>query len=190
MQSNPFATLITSSMEGVEANHLPMRLVTVDDEEVLHGHIAKVNPLWRNSRDGAQVLAIFHGPNCYVSPNYYPTKQETGRAVPTWNYVVVHVSGRLRFVHDENWNLAMLNTLTSQHEATQAQPWSTADAPKAYIDKMLPAIVGIEISKLSISGNWKLSQNQPEENKRGVVAGLSSEDDNNAKRIAELIDTN
>ena len=123
-------------------------------------------------KEGSEILLIFNGPNCYISPNYYPTKKETGKAVPTWNYVVVHVKGRISFIHDEKWVYSMIDSLTSIHESNQDIPWSMADAPETFIKKMLPAIVGIEISIDSIEGQWKLSQNQPQANKLGVVKGL------------------
>ena len=187
IQQYPFGSLITHSDAGIEANHIPFILSQSNGKDVLQGHIAKVNPLWENINDNDEVLVIFHGPNCYVSPNYYPTKKQTGKAVPTWNYIVVHVRGRISFKRDDLWNLTMINQLTAQHEAEQPIPWSTADAPEPYIQKMLPAIIGIEIEISSIMGQWKLSQNQPEKNQIGVVEGLSHVDDANSQKIAELV---
>lgn len=191
----PFASLITSSKTGLEANHLPFILKESEGKTLLQGHIAKANPLWQNLEDQADVLVVFNGPNCYVSPNYYPTKKEHGKAVPTWNYVCVHVKGVVSFIYDDAWNLQMLNALTTVHEASQKKPWSVADAPKEYIQKMLSAIVGIEIDVASIVGQWKLSQNQPVQNQRGIVEGLSKEADglsqqnvaSSSQKIAELV---
>ena len=123
----------------------------------------------------------------YISPNYYPTKKETGKVVPTWNYVTVHVKGVMSYIHDEKWKLNMLNNLTNQHEVGQPNPWSISDAPEEYIQKMIPAIVGLEIKALSITGQWKVSQNQPEQNKQGVAAGLSQESESDSQKIAELV---
>lgn len=109
----PFATLITNSESGLEANHIPFFLNQSKGKDVLQGHIAKVNPLWKNVKDKLDVLVVFNGPNCYVSPNHYPTKKETGKAVPTWNYVTVHVKGIMSCIHDKQWNLNMINNLTS-----------------------------------------------------------------------------
>lgn len=190
IQEYPFATLVTHSDNagiGLEANHLPFILAHSEAENVLQGHIAKVNPLWKNVQDKSEVLVVFNGPNCYVSPNYYPTKKETGKAVPTWNYVTVHVKGVMSFIYDDKWNLNMINQLTQHHEASQAIPWSTADAPDEYIQKMLPAIVGIEITISSIKGQWKLSQNQPERNQQGVVDGLSQLRESESQKIAEFV---
>jgi transcriptional regulator len=183
----PFATLISSSELGVEANHMPLMLKKVDGKDVLQGHIAKANPLWKNIAEKSEVLIVFNGPNCYISANYYPTKMVTGKAVPTWNYVAVHVKGLISFVHDNIWNLNLLDSLTTHHEAQQPLPWSIADAPKEYIDKMLPAVVGIEIDITSIIGKWKVSQNQVGINKQGIFNSLSDDTENHARKIAELV---
>jgi transcriptional regulator len=169
----PFATLITQSEYGIEATHLPVVLTNIDGNDVIQAHIAKANKIWKSIKENSEILLIFNGPNCYISPNYYPTKKQSGKAVPTWNYVVVHVKGKISFIHDEKWIYNMIESLTSIHESNQETPWSMADAPDTYINKMLPAVVGIEISVDSIEGQWKLSQNQPEINKFGVVKGLA-----------------
>ncbi|MGB4882336.1 MAG: FMN-binding negative transcriptional regulator [Neisseria sp.] len=187
MLDYPFATLVTHSELGLDANHLPIILGEKLGKKVLQTHIAKANPLWEQVSNQSEVLVIFNGPNCYISPNHYPTKQETGRAVPTWNYVVVHVKGVMSYVRDEVWLQTMLDSLTAQHEMHQALPWSTSDAPEGYIQKMFPAIVGIEIEIISITGQWKLSQNQPENNKLGVIAALSAQQENQYQKIAELV---
>lgn len=173
----PFATLITQSKTGIDANHFPVIFNCVDGKDVIQAHIAKANKIWEMVEEGSDVLLIFNGPNCYISPNYYPTKKESGKAVPTWNYVVVHVKGRISFIHNEKWIYNMIDSLTNIHELNQDIPWSMADAPDTFIKKMLPAIVGIEISIDSIEGQWKLSQNQPEVNKLGVVKGLEKHED-------------
>ena len=183
----PFATLVTCSGSGMAANHLPMVLAEVNGKKVLQAHIARANPLWKEVSDQSEVLVIFNGPHCYISPNHYPTKQQTGRAVPTWNYVVVHVTGVMSYVQDEDWLRAFIDRLTTQHEAAQPEPWSTSDAPQGYIQKMLPAIVGLEIDITAITGQWKLSQNQPEQNRLGVIAGLSSERDSQHQQVAALV---
>jgi transcriptional regulator len=187
MANHSFATLITHNESGIEANHIPFFLNTSAGKEVLHGHIAKANPLWKNIKDKSEVLIIFNGPNCYISPNYSPTKQENGKAVPTWNYVTVHVKGIVTFIDDEQWNLTMLNNLTTLHEANQPVPWSINDAPQEYIDRMLSAIVGLEIDIVSISGKWKVSQNQVAVNQQGIIKGLSQETESKAKNIAKLV---
>lgn len=183
----PFANLITHTVTGIEANHIPLYLNQSNGKPVLQGHIARTNSLWKNVTEKTPVLAIFNGPSCYVSPNYYPSKMQTGRAVPTWNYVAVHAHGMMSCIHDKQWNLAMLDNLTAQHEAQQPQPWSTADAPPEYIQQMLGAIVGLQIDSLAITGQWKLSQNQPSANQQGVIAGLGGEQHSAAHEIAQLV---
>lgn len=183
MRERPFATLVTQGKAGPEADHLPLHL-TPDGR--LQGHVARANPIWRNAAD-TDVLAIFHGPQAYVTPSWYETKREHGKAVPTWNYVVVHARGRLRVIDDPAWLRGQLETLVAEHEAGFAEPWQIADAPPDYIDKMLAAIVGIEIVIGEITGKWKISQNQPGVNRAGVVAGLRGQGSDDALAIAELV---
>jgi transcriptional regulator len=142
--------------------------------------------LWRKAAD-SDVLAIFHGPQAYITPSWYETKREHGKAVPTWNYVVVHARGRLRAIDDPAWLRRQLEDLVARHEAGFAKPWQISDAPPDYIDKMLAAIVGIEIVISEITGKWKVSQNQPGVNRAGVVAGLRGQGSDDALAIAELV---
>ncbi|WP_352337612.1 FMN-binding negative transcriptional regulator [Psychrobacter sp. 16-MNA-CIBAN-0192] len=187
MREYPFATLMTHSTSGMEANHLPISLSWQEDKLYLHAHIAKINSLWQSGAESSEVLVVFNGPNCYISPNHYPTKQQTGKAVPTWNYVAVHVKGRISFIHDAAWIYRALENLTAEHESGLDNPWAMSDAPAPYIDKMLPAIVGIEIAVTSITGQWKLSQNQPTINQLGVIQGLSASDKQNDKTVAAMV---
>ncbi|GEA59351.1 FMN-binding negative transcriptional regulator [Vibrio comitans] len=187
VEQYPFATLTAQSEDGIEAVHLPLMLEQVDDKLLLKGHIAKANPLWKKVHSGSNVLVIFHGPNCYISPNHYPTKLENGRAVPTWNYVVVHAKGAISFIKDVDWIYSMIDQLTAQHEVNSPYPWSISDAPDGFIEKMLPAIVGIEIKLRAIEGQWKLSQNQPEVNQQGVVNGLSALNEPSALEVASWV---
>jgi transcriptional regulator len=177
----PFATVVASAVDGVVANHLPLELVG----NALHGHVARGNELAR--LDGAEVLAIFQGPQGYVSPNWYPTKAETHREVPTWNYAVVHVRGRLKVVEDAAWLRALLERLTDHHEAAEPQPWRVADAPADHVEKMLRAIVGIEIAIGHVEGKFKLSQNHPGRNRLGVIAGLRRRDGDGDAELADLM---
>jgi transcriptional regulator len=164
----PFATVIMHGADGLSANHVPLELV---GDTALHGHVARGNELAK--ADGAQVLVIFHGADGYISPNWYPSKQVTGREVPTWNYAVVHVHGRLRVVEDKTWLRQLLERLTNRHEATQPKPWHVDDAPEDHIEKMLGLIVGIDIAIERIEGKFKLSQNHPDANRAGVLHGLA-----------------
>ena len=181
MRDYPFATVVANATDGLVANHLPFELV----EGVLHGHVARGNELVR--MDGAEVLLVFRGPDGYISPNWYQTKHETGREVPTWNYAVVHVHGRLKVVDDAAWLRRLLDTLTDHHEADQPQPWKVGDAPEDHIEKSLKAIVGLEIAIERLEGKFKLSQNHPARNRAGVVAGLRERDDDGDVELAALM---
>lgn len=174
----PFATVVTHTMNGLVANHLPFERV----DGVLHGHVARGNELAQ--MDGAEVLLIFRGPDGYISPNWYPTKHETGREVPTWNYAVVHVHGRLRVIDEAAWLRALLDRLTEHHEADQPQPWKVSDAPEDHIEKSLHAIVGLEVSIGRVEGKFKLSQNHPAGNRAGVIAGLQKRDGDGDAELA------
>ncbi|MCW8807796.1 MAG: FMN-binding negative transcriptional regulator [Rhodanobacter sp.] len=177
----PFATAVAYAPGGLAVNHLPFELV----DGVLHGHVARGNELAR--MDGAEVLLIFRGPDGYISPNWYPSKHETGREVPTWNYAVVHAHGRLKVVDDVVWLRRLLETLTDRHEAAQPQPWKVSDAPADHIEKSLQAIVGLEIAVERIEGKFKLSQNHPAGNRAGVVAGLRQRDGDGDAELAALM---
>lgn len=173
MREYPLATLVTVGDKGPNADHLPLLLATTTDGSVvLHGHVARANPIWQSVPDGSLVLAVFHGPDAYITPSWYPTKQEHGKAVPTWNYATVHVRGTLRFIHDADWLRAQVDALTQAQESAFAEPWAVSDAPADYVEKMLAAIVGVEIAVISFEGKWKTSQNQPEGNRQGAAAGL------------------
>ena len=175
MRAHPLGALVTLSPSGLEANHIPLQLLAdVGPHGTLRGHVARANPLLRDLQL-LDALVIFQGPQAYVSPGWYPTKQVTGKAVPTWNYMVVHVHGPLRIVEDADWLRAQLAALTATHEAGQAQPWSMDEAPPDYIDTLMKAIVGIEIPIARLEGKWKLSQNQPVQNREGVIAGMKAQ---------------
>jgi transcriptional regulator len=178
IRAYPFAAVVTHAAGGLVANHLPFELV----DGMLHGHVARGNELaqW----DGAEVMLLFQGPDGYISPNWYPTKHETGREVPTWNYAVVHVHGRLRVVDDATWLRRLLETLTDHHEAGQPQPWKITDAPDDHIEKSMRAIVGLEVAIERIEGKFKLSQNHPARNRAGVVAGLRERDGDGDAELA------
>jgi transcriptional regulator len=179
----PFATVVTHADGELTANHLPFERVG----EVLHGHVARGNEM--AALDGAPVLVIFRGPHGYVSPNWYLTKHETGREVPTWNYAVVHVHGRLKVIEDATWLRALLERLTDRHEASEPAPWHVSDAPEDHIEKSLRAIVGIEIAIERIEGKFKLSQNHPERNRLGVIAGLRRRDGDGDAELADWMAT-
>ena len=184
---HPLATLVSTSASGLEANHIPFYLVEENGEELLRGHIAKANPLWKEAQDKSQVLVIFQGPESYISPNWYPSKKEHGKVVPTWNYASVHLKGEINFIGDEQWKLNMLNTLTNTAEAQQSEPWQVADAPQDFINRQLAGIVGIEISISSTQGKWKMSQNKSDKDYQAVVEGLSKSGDSGSKETADFM---
>jgi transcriptional regulator len=185
MRAHPLGALVTLAQAGLVANHIPMQLLAdAGPHGVLRAHVARANPLVRDLQ-AADALVIFQGPQAYVSPLWYPSKQLTGKAVPTWNYMVVHAHGPLRIVEEAQWLRAQLEALTATHEAGKAQPWSMDDAPQDYIATMMNAIVGIEIPIARLEGKWKLSQNQPPPNRDGVIAGLAALGDAGALAVAD-----
>lgn len=187
IQKRPLATLVINTSSGLCANHIPLRLIqNASAGIVLQGHIAKANPLWKEKSTG-EALAIFQGADSYISPNWYPTKQAHGKVVPTWNYVAVHASGKIRFITEPDWKMNFLNSLTTEHEASQENPWAVSDAPEEFTEKMLSAIVGFEIAVHELCGKWKISQNQIEKNHSGVINGLSASADTNANALARVM---
>ena len=187
MRARPLAALVTVGESGLLANHIPVE--TLSDPQphgMLRGHIARANPLWREYRPDSEALAIFQGPQVYISPSFYPAKKATGEVVPTWDYAVVHARGTLRFVQDTDWLQALVVRLTDSHEASREAPWAVSDAPAPYIEKMLSMIVGFEFTIVGLTGKWKLSQNHPAPNRRGVVQGLAP-GGADAREIADLL---
>lgn len=175
IRAHPLAAMVTQSSEGVNAEHIPLLLSgTSGSEAVLQGHVARANPLWQNVDDGQDVLAIFQGPNRYISPKWYPSKKKHGEVVPTWNYIVVHARGRIRWAQEVSWLRRHLDAATRAHEDSD-RPWQVSDAPAEFIERMLSAIVGFEISISSLEGKWKLSQNRNEQDRLGVIAGLQDQ---------------
>lgn len=161
MREHPLGMLVTHTASGLEANHLPFLL----DEErgttgVLIAHVARANPVWREVSDGAEVLVVFRGAQGYISPNWYLSKQETHRHVPTWNYEVVHAHGRIHVRDDEKFVRGVVARLTRANEAGEPRPWKMTDAPEDYIAEHLRHIVGIEIELTRVAGKRKLSQNR------------------------------
>jgi transcriptional regulator len=185
IRSHPLGLLISHGSTGLVANLLPCVLKTGDSERgVLQAHMARANPQWRELDEQA-VLVVFRGPDAYVSPSLYATKKETGKVVPTWNYAMVQARGTAKLRDQSDWLTPKLNALTTAREATRPQRRAIADAPSDYIEAQKRAIVGIEIEIAVLDGKWKVSQNQPEANRRSVVAGLSVDD--STREMAELV---
>jgi transcriptional regulator len=185
---HPLGSLVTLGPGGLEANHIPFEVDPAPAPfGTLRGHVARANLVWRDASPDVEALVIFRGPGTYISPSWYPTKHETARVVPTWNYVVVHAHGPLRFIDDRAWLRAFVETLTNRHEAGRRDPWKVTDAPADYIDKQLGAIVGLEMPIARLIGKWKVSQNRPASDRAGVVKGLAQEEGQSAAAMADLV---
>jgi transcriptional regulator len=174
LAAHPMAQLVTMTDDGLVATPMPMLYEPVTGElGSLVGHVARANRQWAQASTDIEALAIFTGANAYISPNWYPSKAEHGKVVPTWNYETVHVRGHF-IVHDETeWKRSLVTRLTEHHESQFSAPWAVTDAPPDYVDTMLKAIVGIELQITSIQAKRKLSQNRPEPDVAGSIAGLA-----------------
>ncbi|ALG69508.1 FMN-binding negative transcriptional regulator [Beggiatoa leptomitoformis] len=173
MRDYPLATLISRTAEFINANHIPLMLLSEPPPlGCLQGHIARANPLLQQLLDNPEVLVIFQGAQSYISPSWHPSKQEKHQVVPTWNYTAVHAYGCVRVKDDSQWLKNHLAAMTTQHETAFPNPWKLADAPLEYLAKMLNAIVGIEIHLTKLQGKWKVSQNRTPEDQQGVIEGL------------------
>ena len=167
----PLATIVANLDGHFEINHLPLMLSS--DKTKLYGHVARMNPLVKvASGNNTSVTAIFNGPNAYVTPSWYPSKQESGKVVPTWNYAVVHAEGSIKLIEDAQWLRSHVSQMTNLHEPTYQSTWKLDDAPEEYVQMMLKAIIGIEIEVGSLVGKFKLSQNRPAEDYDAVVGQL------------------
>jgi transcriptional regulator len=170
------ATLVTLRTDGLIASHVPMLLDTEPAPYgTLLGHVARPNPQARGTVPGVQALAIFQGPDAYITPSWYATKRETGKVVPTWNYVAIHAYGPVEFFNDTERLRAIVTRLTERQESTRADPWAVTDAPADFTEVMLKGIVGFALPIVRLEGKWKMSQNRPAQDRAGVVDGLAEE---------------
>lgn len=191
IKAHPLATVITMSVSGLNANHIPMVLVeSTNGQMALRGHVARANPMLADLVVSPQTLLVFQGAEHYITPSWYATKKETEKVVPTWNYAVVHVKGQMRVVDDAAWLHQQLEDLTVQQESTRAMPWSVNDAPAEFLDQIKQAIVGFEVQVESMVGKWKVSQNQPPKNRATVVEGLEREGTEKALLMRDLVKKN
>ena len=171
---HPLGTIVTHGDAGLDANHIPFEIAAADADApygILRAHVARANPLWRHEGD---TLVVFQGPSAYITPSLYEDKKVDGKVVPTYNYAVVHAHGPLRAIEDPAWILALLARQTARHEAAQATPWSLDDAPPGFIERLVNAIVGIEIPVMRMQGKWKVSQNRSENDQRTVMAAMDA----------------
>jgi len=189
IRTHPFGTLVTLNKDGLEANHIPFEIDNSPEPfGILRGHVARANSVWNDQYRDGQALAIFQGPQTYVSPSWYTTKMETGMVVPTWNYVVVHAYGELRAIEDRDWLRKLVDSLTITHEAGRSEPWEVSDAPSHYIDKQLRAIVGLELTITRLIGKWKISQNRPKHDRSSVIRALKEQGGESSLAMARLME--
>jgi transcriptional regulator len=172
IRRHPLGLLITAGPAGLLANFFPFLVDAEGDKGRLRLHLARANPQWRELDAIEECLVVFQGPQDYVTPSWYATKRETGKVVPTWNYATVHVWGRPRVVNDDAWLRRQIEDLTASRESLREAPWAVGDAPAEFVAMQMRAIVGVEIPISRIEGKWKMSQNRPEADRRGVIEGF------------------
>jgi transcriptional regulator len=191
IHDHPLGALVTFGADGLNANHVPFE---IDPDPApfgtLRAHVARANPVWREFSKEVEPLVIFQGAQSYITPSWYQTKKETGKVVPTFNYIVVHAYGTMRVFEDSAWLRKFVGGLTDRFEASRAQPWAMTDAPEDFIAMQLRAIVGIEIQLTRLIGKWKTSQNRSAADQEGVVAGLRESDDAVARAMAAAVEQN
>ena len=185
----PLGLLISHGPSGLLANAIPFLIFPEASKlGVLRAHVARANPQWKDLQQTDEALVIFQGVDHYVSPSWYETKRETGKVVPTWNYLVVQTRGRPRVIEDAGWLRLQIEALTSKKESERAAPWAVSDAPDDFIAAQIRAIVGVEIEIADIRGKWKVSQNRKAEDRAGVIAGLRADRDEEAAKMAAIVE--
>jgi transcriptional regulator len=187
MRARPFAALISAGPEGLYASHLPTVLKDGDTHGVIECHLSRANPHWKTLAEGNEAMMIFQGAEGYITPNWYPSKAQHGKAVPTWNYAVVHAYGRPAVMQEKDWLLRHVGELTTQQERSEAKPWAVSDAPDSYIEVMLRGIVGFRFAITRLEGKWKMSQNREMPDRLGVVDGLRARAAGDDIEIADAV---
>lgn len=188
MRSRPFATLVSAGSLGLYASHLPTVLKEEGPYGTIECHLARPNPHCQDLGGGAgEALMIFQGPEGYITPNWYPSKFQHGKVVPTWNYAVVHAYGRPEVMREAEWLRRHVGELTAQQERSGAKPWALTDAPKRYVETMLRGIVGFRFAIIRLEGKWKMSQNRETQDRHGVVSGLRTRGGVDDVEMAEYI---
>jgi transcriptional regulator len=182
-----FASLVSHGDDGLQASHLPLLLTDNGGLGVLEGHFARANPHWRAFGGGAAALAIFTAADAYISPGWYPSKRETGKVVPTWNYLAIHAEGAVETYDDPAALTDLVTRLTDLHEAGRAEPWAVTDAPADYVAALARAIVGFRLTITKLEGVRKFSQNRPAPDQAGVRAGLAAEENLGARAAAQAM---
>jgi len=187
VRAHPLGTWVTQDNGDLVINHIPFLLEeTADGPGVLRGHVARTNPVWR-ALSGSTSIAVFQGPQAYITPSWYAAKREHRKVVPTWNYAVVHAHGVPRAIEERDWLLGLVSRLTDTHESRETAPWKVADAPADYVESMLRAIVGIEVPIAKLTGKWKVSQNRSAADRAGTAAGLALRGDEASIAMAALV---
>jgi transcriptional regulator len=188
IRAHSLGTWVSANTSELDVHHIPFALDSDSGEfGTLYGHVARGNPIWKAPAGALPDVVIFRGPQAYISPSWYPSKHQHGKAVPTWNYAVVAAHGRPEYIEDPAWLYAHLGRLTDAHEASQALPWKIGDAPREFTEKLVSAIVGVAIPIQRIEGKWKTNQNRPDADKMGVIAGLLAQGDDDAAAMASLV---
>ena len=188
IRSQPLGVLVSKGPDGLEANAIPFLIdASASKLGTLRAHMARANPQWRSLGAADEALVVFQGPDRYISPNWYATKRDTGKVVPTWNYVMVQARGRPRVIEDPEWLRAQIEELTRTHEGRRPAPWAVSDAPADFVAMQVKAIVGVEIEIARIAGKWKASQNRPAADREGVIEGLTAEGEPMALDMAEIV---
>jgi transcriptional regulator len=187
MRARPFAALVSGSVAGLYASHLPTVLKEDGPYGVIECHLARANPHWTDLAEGSEALMIFQGPEGYITPNWYPSKALHGKTVPTWNFAAVHAYGRPEVMKERDWLLRHVTELTAQQERNEAKPWAPSDAPDTYIEGMLRGIVGFRFAITRLKGKWKMSQNREVQDQVGVVKGLNARGASDDLEMAQFI---
>jgi transcriptional regulator len=188
IRAHPLGTLVTMGASGLVANAIPFVIDPARGKfGTLQAHLARANNQWRDFDAKVDALVIFQGVESYITPSWYPTKQEHGKVVPTWNYAIVQASGPLHIIDDRDWLKTQVGALTATQEDRRDKPWAVSDAPATYVESQLKGIVGVEIPIVKIEGKWKVSQNRPDVDRRGVVEGLREKGDETSSAMADLV---
>jgi transcriptional regulator len=187
MRARPLATLVSAGDLGLYATHLPTVLKPEGPFGTIECHLARANPHWKDLAAGGEALMIFQGPDAYITPNWYPSKAEHGKTVPTWNYAAVHAYGRPAVMRDAAWLRRHVGELTDQQERSEAQPWAVSDAPEGYVEVMLRGIVGFRFEIARLEGKWKMSQNREMRDRAGTVQGLARRGAGEDAEVAALV---
>jgi transcriptional regulator len=181
------ASLVTSTESGYHASHIPLILKRSGDDTFLEGHVARSNSHWLAVKEETPSVAIFMGPQAYISPSWYASKIEHGKVVPTWNYLIVYAEGKLVAVQDKQWLLNHLHELVAINESERVHPWSIADAPPDFINGLSRSIVGMRIAVNKLQGCWKMIQHRSKDDRLGAISGLYSEGGPNNENVADIM---